>query len=383
MATSDPYTPLTAGSYHFKAVYMGDSNYLGAAEGTVVESSPTSEPLQVELATPTVTTELSATTIVLGGSVTDMVTVTGLASPFPGPTGTVEFQVSADGGVTWTLYSTQTLDANGQATSDSYTPLAAGNYLFRAVYSGDANYNPAQSADDAEPLTVNVFTPTVTTLLSVSSITLGGSVTDTATVTGLPSPFPVPTGTVQFQVSTDGGVTWTTFSTKTLDSSGSAVSDPYTPATGGTYLFRAVYSGDGNYATAQSGNTAEPLTVTSLQTRTVGYWKNHLSKWVGINPKSPFPWTTGRAAGMTYIQILNLPPKGDATIILAYQYIAALLNANAFGAPQTVHDEIAHAEYLFSHGYPVGSNPSPSNPVRAEIINLASELEAYNTSGDT
>ncbi len=375
-ATSDPYTPAAAGSYHFKAVYLGDSNYVGA------QSGEDSEPLTVEKFTPTVTTLLSESTITLGDSVTDTVTVTGLPSPFPGPSGTVQFEVSADGGATWTLFSTKTLDANGQATSDSYMPLAAGSYLFRALYLGDSNYNAAQSADDAEPLAVQPFTPTVTTLLSASSITLGESVTDTVMVTGLPSPFPAPSGTVQFQVSTDGGSTWTTFSTKTLDASGSAVSDPYTPAAGGTYLFRAVYSGDTNYGTAQSGNTAEPLTVTSLMTRTVGYWKNHQNKWVGINPKAPFPWTTGRAAGMTYIQILNLAPKGDATIILAYQYIAAKLNANAFGAPQSVLDEIAHAEYLFSHGYPVGSNPPPSNPVRAEIINLAAELDAYNNSGE-
>ncbi len=382
-ATSDPYTPLVAGSYFFKAVYLGDANYVGASEGsTQSQSGDTAEPLQVEKPTPTVTTELSATTITLGGSVTDTVTVTGLPSPFPMPTGTVAFQVSSDGGATWTLFSTQTLDANGQATSDSYTPLSAGIYLFRAVYSGDSNYNGAQSGDQAEPLEVAKFTPTVTTALSASSITLGGSVTDTAIVTGLLSPFPVPTGSVQFQVSTDGGVTWTTFSTKTLDASGSAVSDPYTPASAGTFLFRAVYSGDSNYNGAQSGNTAEPLTVTSLTTRTVGYWKTHPSKWVGINPNSIFPWTTGRAAGMTYLQILNLAPKGDATIILAYQYIAAKLNANAFGAPQSVLDDIAHAEYLFSHGYPVGSNPPPSNPVRAEIINLAADLEAYNVSGD-
>ncbi len=382
-ATSDPYTPLVAGSYFFKAVYLGDANYVGASEGsTQSQSGDTAEPLQVEKPTPTVTTELSATTITLGGSVTDMVTVTGLASPFPMPTGTVEFQVSSDGGATWTLFSTKTLDANGQATSDSYTPLAAGNYLFRAVYSGDSNYNGAQSGDNAEPLAVAKFTPTVTTTLSATSITLGGSVTDTAVVTGLPSPFPVPTGTVQFQVSTNGGSTWTTFSTKTLDASGSAVSDPYTPASAGTFLFRAVYSGDSNYNGAQSGNTAEPLTVTSLTTRTVGYWKTHPKAWVGINPNSLFPWETGRAAGLTWIQILSLAPKGDATIILAYQYIAAKLNANAFGAPQSVLDDIAHAEYLFSHGYPVGSNPPPSNPVRAEIINLAADLEAYNVSGD-
>ena len=382
-ATSGPYTPAVAGLYYFKAVYLGDSNYIGAEEGSgLAQSGDTAEPLQVEKQTPTVATMLSATDITLGDSITDTVTVTGLAEPFPMPTGTVEFEVSSDGGMTWTLFSTETLDSNAQATSDPYMPLAAGSYLFRALYLGDDNYNPAQSGDNDEPLMVEKYTPTVTTMLSATSILLGESVTDTATVTGLPSPFPMPTGDVAFQVSTNGGSTWTTFSTNPLDASGVAVSDPYMPGSAGNYLFRAVYQGDDNYNTAQSGNTAEPLTVTSQQTRTVGYWKNHQKAWIGIDPKSPFPWTTGRAAGMTYIQILNLAPKGDATIILAYQYIAAVLNSNAFGVPQYITDDIAHAEYIFSHGYPVGSNPPPSDPVRAEIINLASELEEYNSSGD-
>ena len=93
------------------------------------------------------------------------------------------------------------------------------------------------------------------------SVILGNSVTDKATVTGVGSTL-IPTETVTFQVSTDGGVTFTNFGmAKTLNSAGQATSDPYIPTTAGTYYFRAVYSGDSNYSGSQSGNIEEPLTV--------------------------------------------------------------------------------------------------------------------------
>jgi len=98
---------------------------------------------------------------------------------------------------------------------------------------------------------------TTTTALSASSIVLNGHVTDTATV----SPSSA-TGTVRFQVSTNGGITFTTYDTETL-SSGSATSAPYTPPVLGTFYFRALYSGDSVYPASQSGNTAEMLMVVS------------------------------------------------------------------------------------------------------------------------
>jgi hypothetical protein len=91
-------------------------------------------------------------------------------------------------------------------------------------------------------------------VLSSSSIAFGGSVTATATVR------PGGTGAVTFEVSSDNGVTWVTFDGESL-SGGSATSASYTPLNSGVYYFRAVYSGDGQYAGSQSGDTAASLTV--------------------------------------------------------------------------------------------------------------------------
>ena len=104
------------------------------------------------------------------------------------------------------------------------------------------------------------------TLLSATTITIGGNITDTATVTGGAG---VPTGTVIFKVSLDGATFTTIGANKTLNGSGQATSDSYTPALAGTYYFLAVYSGDANYDGSQSGNTAEPLIVLAAVTAAV------------------------------------------------------------------------------------------------------------------
>jgi len=495
-ATSDSYTPMSAGTYYFKAVYSGDSNYLGA------ESDPATEVLVVNKAPTTTVTLLSASEITLGDSVTDTVTVTGLGGSFQIPTGTVDFYVSQDV-ATWTKFSTKTLDGSGQAISDPYTPLSAGTWYFKAIYTGDSNYLGSESGATDEPLTVNKASTTTTTLLSDSEITLGDSVTDTITVTGLGGIFPMPSGTVEFYVRKDA-LSWTLFSTKTLDAFGQATSDPYTPTSAGTWYFKAKYLGDDNYLPSESGDTDEPLivnkaptTVTTLLststirlgdsitdtitisttatgtlpdatgtwiveasmdstfttgvitvdsgtvsgslpftvttkswappsagtwyfratysgddnyegslsdptkevlvvtsiTKTVGYWKTHPEAWAVIKPTDPFPWTTGKVAGHTYMQILEREPGGDASIILAQQYIAAKLNFYAFGVPSSIAADIAAAEAYFAGtpaspfyptAYPAGSDPQDGLIVkpRTYAINLASILEAYNKSGE-
>ena len=255
-ATSIAYTPSAAGlSYEFYAAYSGDSNYLASQSGY------SAEPLMVNKYTPITTTLLSSSTITLGGSVTDTATVAGV-SGFAVPTGTVDFYVSINGGSTWTQLGGVVTLVGGQATSIAYTPSAAGlSYEFYAAYSGDSNYLASQSGYSAEPLMVNKYTPITTTLLSSSTITLGGSVTDTATVAGV-SGFAVPTGTVDFYVSINGGSTWTQLGGVVTLVGGQATSIAYTPSAAGlSYEFYAAYSGDSNYLASQSGYSAEPLMV--------------------------------------------------------------------------------------------------------------------------
>lgn len=253
-ATSVKYTPFLVGQYWFRAVYGGDNNYNGSQSPdgneplTVNENE--NEPLYVNKAPSTTTTALSTNIIIPGDSITDTVTVTGLPHPpYPLPTGTVIFQVKFDEGG-WVTYDNESL-VDGTATSIEYTPLLAGQYWFRALYSGDNNYKDSQSPDDNEPLMVTKHDTTTRTQLSASVIKLGENVTDTAIVTGLPHPpNPLPTGTITFQVKFNGGP-WVTYDTENLVD-GIATSVEYTPLAAGQYWFRAVYSGDNFYNGSQS-----------------------------------------------------------------------------------------------------------------------------------
>jgi uncharacterized membrane protein len=327
IAISNAYYPPAAGTYYFNATYSGDNNYLPSSSGAL------DEPLTVNEASSTTTTLLSSSSITLGGSVTDTATVSGVSGIVP--TGTVQFYVSTDGGSTRTLFDTESLNGVGIATSISYTPLASSatgaSYEFYAVYSGDNNYLASSSGALDEPLTVNEASSTTTTLLSSSSITLGGSVTDTATVSGVSGI--VPTGTVQFYVSTDGGSTFNQYGAAKSLSSGSATSDDYTAANVGTIYFKAVYDGDTNYASSQSGNTAEPLTITQASA-TVGA--------ATFTPSSPI------TLGASVLVSAAVTGPGGVTAPTGYVIFQVSINGGSytnFGSPVALSGSSASISY--------------------------------------
>src|SRR5205807_6285835 len=72
---------------------------------------------------------------------------------------------------------------NGVVPDSSATsPTPAGAYSFLATYSGDANNKPVTGA--CEPFNVLKTSPGITTSLSLTTIPVGSSVSDSATVTG-------------------------------------------------------------------------------------------------------------------------------------------------------------------------------------------------------
>jgi hypothetical protein len=271
VATSAKYYPLTVDTYAFRAIYhpsVGEINYVTG------QSLDDQEPLIVGPATPTISTSLGnnlvegTMKITLGQSVTDNVTVTGL-SGYPIPQGTVTFNVYNGAGVlVWT--NMQTLNG-GTAVSGVFTPMAAGQYYFEAIFApSDANYTGVTDARGNEPLCVGPATPTISTSLGnlaedgVMYITLGQSVTDNVTVTGL-SGYPIPSGTVTFNVYKDGSVVpmWT--DTEPLIqglTSATAKSAEFTPMAAGQYYFEAKFNSmDANYICVTDAPCNEPLCV--------------------------------------------------------------------------------------------------------------------------
>lgn len=104
-----------------------------------------------------------------------------------------------------------------------------------------------------------------------------------------------------------------------------------------------------------------------------GYWKNHADAW----PTDQLEVGGASVDKDLALEILHTSPKGDATIILAHQLIAAKLNLIS-GATQveSVSEAIAQAD-AWMGANPIGSDPS--DEPRSEGIELADLLEAYNS----
>ena len=244
---STSYTPSTATTYTFKAVYEGDSNYLSAISGGA------SGTLAVNEATATIgaATFTPASPIILGASVMVSATVTG-SGGITAPTGDVQFQVSINGS-SYANFGTA-IPLSGNSVSVQYTPLIPTTYSFEAVYQGDSNYVPGTGLASGT-LTVNKATATVPvpTLSPSGSTTVETSVSLSVTVSGSGA---TPTGNVTFQVEIGSGGFSNIGSAVSL-SSGSA-SATYTPLTTGSYQFDVVYTGDTNY----NGASGSPASLT-------------------------------------------------------------------------------------------------------------------------
>ena len=110
--------------------------------------------------------------------------------------------------------------------------------------------------------------------------------------------------------------------------------------------------------------------------RTPGYWKTH--------PDDPAWPADGFAIGGVHysnsdlIAIMEMPVKGDATIILAHHLIAAKLNVLAGENVDELNDAISAGDDLLVM-YPLGSKPG--NPGKSDVLAVKDILEGYNEIG--
>ena len=109
--------------------------------------------------------------------------------------------------------------------------------------------------------------------------------------------------------------------------------------------------------------------------KTQGFWENHPEVW---------PVTSLTLGGQTYSQaelltILNTPPRGDASLILAHQLIAAKLNVANGADSSAIGMTITHADNLlncFSGRLPYGVRRPTL--IRFAMIVMAFALDRYN-----
>jgi len=235
-AASLSINTLSPGTHDITAVYSGDSY-----NATVTSSAVT---VTVSKVTPTISVSASNTAPSAGASVS---ITANLNSPLP-VTGTVIFK---DGSTTLGSAS-----VSGTSATFSTSSLSAGSHSITAVYGGDAyNLTVTSSA-----VNINVIAaPTLTLSTSQSSVTLGGSLTFTASLATGASP----TGTVTFK---DGASTLGSVSL-----SGTTASFSTSALSAGQHSITAIYGGDANNLSATSSTvvvtvTASPgLTLTASQ----------------------------------------------------------------------------------------------------------------------
>ena len=178
-STSLTLSSLTASKngYLYRAVF---TNSLGSATTTAATLTV--------LSAPVITTNPTSKTAVAGQNATFTAAASG------SPATSVQWQVSSNGGTSYSNISgatSTTLTLNAVAASQN-------GYRYRAVFTNSVG----TATTTAATLTVQ-FPPTVTGNPLSQTVTHGHSVTFTAAASGIPVP------TIQWQVSTDGGVTFT------------------------------------------------------------------------------------------------------------------------------------------------------------------------------
>ncbi len=288
-------------------VYYSAADTSGGVESTAHDTLPSGG----ECNTPDLTTKLSSSSMLTTGTVTDQATLSGQDSD---DTGTVTYNVysgSTASACTGTplQHSTKTLGAGTIPASGAFT-LAAGSYEFQAVYSGDSENAGATSACGSEPLSVQ-NQPAVTTALSTSSVTLPGTVSDQATITGATSDAG---GTVTYNLysgSTGAACVPANLqqhSAKTVTNGVAPVSDAFTLAAG-SYEAQAVYSGDAKNKGAMSVCDTEPLTVSPSPTPS----GNGGVQAITTTPPTP---STGSSASLTGITVGGLLLLGGLCLAL-------------------------------------------------------------------
>ncbi|MGH7693847.1 MAG: hypothetical protein ACRENH_02650, partial [Gemmatimonadaceae bacterium] len=121
------------------------------------------------------------------------------------------------------------------------------------------------------------------------------------------------------------------------------------------------------------------FTPPSFCTATLGFWKNHTSRWNDAGDNKPvLTTTTFFNSGQSYLTILSSSSAaGNAYLILAKQYIAAVLNTGGGASGvASVDAAIAGAAAYFA-GASAGI-PNPVDPTRTQLLGWATTLDQFN-----
>ena len=294
-------TPLT-GISGVGSAYGGiQSGWASLPVASTTETALVSWPAGAPVAeAPVVSTNPASKAVIAG----ETATFTAAASGYPVPT--VQWQISTNGGSSWTNITGATA-----ATYVSGVASAIDNgYEYHAVFTNATG----TATSTAATLTVNpkAEAPKITTNPAPKTVTAGESATFTAAASGYPAP------TVQWQVSTNG-VSFTNDTTDAGNTTGTLTVANTTTALSGRQ-YRAVYKNASGTATSTAAvlTVKAPLPVVSTVSPNSG---NPGFTFVTITGKNftnvqSVTFGTHTAAGfvLSSTEILVLIPSGTGTV---------------------------------------------------------------------
>ncbi|HVV39273.1 MAG TPA: SpaA isopeptide-forming pilin-related protein [Candidatus Paceibacterota bacterium] len=269
---------------------IGLSAFVHADTGTSITATVVNGS-NASLSSALVGTPLQASVVVASSSTTTI------------PTGTADFNLysgtSCSGSVT---AQTGVALVNGKAQSAT-TTLAAGGLSYMVHYSGDTNFTPVNSA--CIPVTATLYSPTINTALSQTSVTAGSSVYNTASLVNASS---TAGGSVTYKAYTNNACTDGAMNAgvKTVTNASVPNSDSLQFNNAGTFYFQAVYSGDVNNAPATS--TCTTLTVTGTQAApsvTIGLSNTNVQVGSSVYASSTLWNETSNAAGTVKYKVYS------------------------------------------------------------------------------
>jgi hypothetical protein len=256
-------------------------------------------PEQVNITNCTGLTTTATGPVTIGASISDTAHLTGATA---NAGGTITFRAYSNTTCTTLVFTSAAIPVSGPGDYNSgpFTPTAVGTYYWIASYTGDLNNAPSATAcgDANESSVVNKKQPSITTTLSASSITVGGSAHDSATLTGATADAG---GTVTYTVYTDNACSQGArdAGTKTVTAGVVPDSNSLQFNTVGTFYWQAVYSGDAKNEGATSVCTTETLVVNKAQP--------------GIVTQASGPVTIGTAIHDTATLSGGVSPTGSIT----------------------------------------------------------------------
>jgi hypothetical protein len=224
--------------YQFRAMFTNSAGTVYSTAATLTLTTGTTTGTA-----PAVTKNPVAQTITAGQSATFVAAASG------SPTPTVQWQVLGAGTNTWNNL------PGANAASFTFTPnVLQTGYQFRALFANSAG----SVTTSAATLTVNTA-PVLQSNPVNQSVTAGSSVSFSASVIATPA------ATVQWQLSTDGGSTWSNIS--------GATSTTYSFAAASTQngnVFRAVFTNSLGSTTTAPATLTVTATVASAAKRVTG-----------------------------------------------------------------------------------------------------------------